>query len=155
MQDLAPGQPAPDFTLPRDGGGTVTLSDLRGGPVVLFFYPKDNTPGCTKEAVAFTGLLEDFAASGATVLGVSKDSIRKHDNFVAKHDLKVALLSDADADVCEIYGVWGEKKMYGKTFHGITRTTVLIDAAGNVARVWPKVKVEGHAEEVLAAVRAL
>jgi len=155
MQDLAPGQPAPDFTLPRDGGGTVTLSDLRGGPVVLFFYPKDNTPGCTKEAVAFTGLLEDFAASGATVLGISKDSIRKHDNFVAKHDLKVALLSDADADVCETYGVWGEKKMYGKTFHGITRTTVLIDAAGNVARVWPKVKVEGHAEEVLAAVRAV
>jgi peroxiredoxin Q/BCP len=134
MHDLAQGQPAPDFTLPRDGGGTQTLSDLRGGPVVLFFYPKDNTPGCTKEAVAFTGLLEDFAASGA---------------------LKVALLSDAEADVCETYGVWGEKKMYGKTFEGITRTTVLIDAEGRIARVWPKVKVDGHAEEVLEAVRAL
>jgi len=123
--------------------------------VVLFFYPKDNTPGCTKEAIAFTGLLEDFAASGATVLGISKDSVKKHDNFVAKHDLKVALLSDADGDVCETYGVWGEKKMYGKTFEGITRTTVLIDAEGRVTRVWPKVKVDGHAEEVLEAVRAL
>ncbi|HKL70402.1 thioredoxin-dependent thiol peroxidase [Salibaculum sp.] len=155
MQDLVPGQPAPDFSLPRDGGDTVTLSDLRGGPVVLFFYPKDNTPGCTTEAVAFTGLLEDFAASGATVLGISKDSVKKHDNFVAKHDLKVALLSDADGDVCETYGVWGEKQMYGKTFEGITRATVLIDADGKVARVWPKVKVDGHAEEVLGAVRAL
>ncbi|PWG18113.1 thioredoxin-dependent thiol peroxidase [Salibaculum griseiflavum] len=155
MAALDPGTIAPDFTLPRDGGGDVTLSDLKGGPVVLFFYPKDNTPGCTKEAIAFTGLLEDFAASGATVLGISKDSVKKHDNFVAKHDLKVALLSDAEGDVCETYGVWGEKKMYGKTFEGITRTTVLIDAEGRVARVWPKVKVDGHAEEVLEAVRAL
>ncbi|NBD29739.1 MAG: thioredoxin-dependent thiol peroxidase [Alphaproteobacteria bacterium] len=155
MATPQPGSPAPDFTLPRDGGGQVTLSDHAGGPVVLFFYPKDNTPGCTKEAIAFTGLLEDFAASDATVLGISKDSVKKHENFVAKYELKVALLSDAEGDVCETYGVWGEKKMYGKTFEGITRTTVLVDAGGRIARVWPKVKVDGHADEVLEAVRAL
>ena len=146
---------APDFTLPRDGGGNVTLSSLRGGPVVLFFYPKDNTPGCTTEATGFSAAAEDFKAAGATVLGISKDSVKKHDNFVAKHALTVPLLSDAEGTTCEDYGVWKEKSMYGKTFWGIERTTVLIGADGTILRIWPKVKVAGHVEEVLDAVRAL
>ena len=149
------GQTAPDFTLPRDGGGTLTLSALRPKPVVLYFYPKDDTPGCTKEAIAFTGLASDFEAAGAVVVGVSKDSAAKHDKFVAKHSLGVALVSDADSDVCERYGTWAEKSMYGKTYMGIERATFLIGGDGVVARVWPKVKVPGHAEEVLDAVRAL
>ena len=152
---LEPGSPAPDVTLPRDGGATVSLADLKGGPVVLYFYPRDDTSGCTKEAIAFTGLLEDFAASGATVLGVSKDSVAKHEKFVAKHDLKIALLSDEEGDVCERYGVWVEKSMYGKTYMGIERATFLIDAEGKIAQIWRKVKVPGHAEAVLDAVRAL
>ena len=149
------GQPAPDFTLPQDGGNPVTLSALRPKPVVLFFYPKDDTPGCTIENRDFTAMRADFDAAGAVVLGVSKDSVDKHAKFRGKHDLSVILLSDAEGDVCESYGVWGEKKMYGKTFMGITRATFLIAPDGTVAQVWPKVKVEGHAEEVLAAVRAL
>ena len=149
------GQIAPDFTLPQDGGDPVTLSALRPAPVVLFFYPKDNTPGCTMESRDFTALKPDFTALGATVIGISKDSVQKHANFRAKQDLSVILVSDADGTTCEDYGVWGEKKMYGKTFMGITRTTVLIDAEGKVAQVWPKVKVAGHADEVLAAVKAL
>jgi peroxiredoxin Q/BCP len=149
------GQPAPDFTLPQDGGNPVTLSALRPKPVVLFFYPKDDTPGCTIENKDFTAMRADFDAAGAVVLGVSKDSVDKHAKFRGKHDLSVILLSDAEGDVCESYGVWGEKKMYGKTFMGITRATFLIAPDGTVAQVWPKVKVEGHAEEVLAAVRAL
>jgi peroxiredoxin Q/BCP len=154
-QALRVGAKAPDFTLPRDGGGTVSLSDLRGGPVVLFFYPKANTPGCTTEARDFTALLPDFTAAGATVLGISKDSVKKQENFVAKQGLAMPILSDAEGEVCEVYGVWGEKSMYGKTFMGIGRTTVLIDADGSIARVWDKVKVAGHAAEVLEAVRAL
>lgn len=150
-----PGQTAPDFTLPRDGGGTVALSDFAGRPVVLYFYPKDDTPGCTTEALAFTAEAEAFAAAGATVLGVSKDSVKKHDRFRDKHGLGIALLSDEAGDVCERYGVWTEKSMYGKTYMGIERSTFLIDAGGKVARVWPKVKVPGHVDEVLAAVRAL
>ncbi|TYB81600.1 thioredoxin-dependent thiol peroxidase [Maritimibacter fusiformis] len=149
------GTKAPDFTLPRDGGGSVTLSDLRAGPVVLFFYPKANTPGCTTEARDFTALLPEFESAGATVLGISKDSVKKQENFVSKQDLGMPILSDAEGEVCETYGVWAEKKMYGKTFMGIQRTTVLIDAEGRIARVWEKVKVAGHAEEVLDAVRAL
>ena len=155
MTQLAPGDTAPDFTLPRDGGGTVALSDLRGKAVVLYFYPKDNTPGCTTEALDFTARAAEFDAAGAVVLGVSKDSVKKHDNFVAKQELKVILLSDADSDTCERHGAWGEKQMYGKTYEGILRSTVLIDGAGKVAQVWPKVSVKGHAEEVLEAVRAL
>ena len=149
------GQPAPDFTLPRDGGDPVTLSDLKGAPVVLYFYPRDNTPGCTTEAQDFTALMDDFTAAGAHVFGISKDSLTKHRNFAAKKDLTVPLLSDADSDVCERYGVWVEKNMYGKTHMGIQRATFLIGADGVVARVWPKVKVAGHAAEVLDAVRAL
>ncbi|MDR9394279.1 peroxiredoxin [Roseovarius sp. SYSU LYC5161] len=146
---------APDFTLPRDGGTEVTLSALRPAPVVLFFYPRDDTSGCTKEAVAFTGLADEFRAAGATVLGISKDTVAKHEKFRDKHTLGVPLLSDAEGDVCETYGVWKEKKMYGKTFMGIERSTFLIGGDGRIARVWPKVKVPGHAEEVLEAVKAL
>lgn len=149
------GQTAPDFTLPADTGAEIQLSSLRPAPVVLFFYPRDDTPGCTLEARAFTSLLPEFTALGAQVYGISKDSIAKHCKFRDKYELAIPLLSDAESDVCENYGVWGAKKMYGKEFMGITRTTVLIDAAGNFAQIWPKVKVEEHAQEVLAAVRAL
>ncbi|RKT34549.1 peroxiredoxin Q/BCP [Roseovarius halotolerans] len=150
-----PGNIAPDFTLPRDGGTSVTLSALRPAPVVLFFYPRDDTSGCTKEALAFTALKDAFAESGAEVLGISRDTVEKHQKFRDKHDLGVPLLSDADSDICEQYGVWKQKSMYGKTFWGIERTTFLIDGEGRIARVWPKVKVPGHADEVLDAVRAL
>lgn len=150
---LAVGDPAPAISLPRDGGTVVTLSDI-DGPVVLYFYPRDDTPGCTKEAIGFTEELAAFAQSGATVLGVSKDTVAKHEKFVAKHGLKIALLSDADGDVCERYGTWGEKKMYGKTFMGIERATFLI-VNGQIAQIWRKVKVPGHVDDVLAAVRAI
>lgn len=146
---------APDFTLPRDGGGNVTLSQYEGMNVVLFFYPKDNTPGCTNEAIDFTAHLPQFAALNTVVLGISKDSVKKHENFCAKHNLKVPLLSDADSDVCETYGVWKEKKMYGKTFWGIERTTVLIDKDGKIQHVWNKVKVPGHAAAVLEETQKL
>ena len=146
---------APDFTLPRDGGGEITLSSLKPNAVVLFFYPRDYTSGCTKEALAFTELANEFEAAGVTVLGISKDSIAKHDKFRDKHGLGVALLSDEDSDVCEIYGVWKEKSMYGKKYMGIERSTFLIDGTGKIARIWPKVKVPGHAEDVLAAAQDL
>jgi len=146
---------APDFTLPRDGGGTVTLSALRPAPAVLFFYPRDDTPGCTNEALAFTALKDAFDAAGAEVFGISKDTVARHDRFRDKHDLGVPLLSDAGSDVCERYGVWKEKSMYGRKFMGIERTTILIGGDGRIVRVWRKVKVPGHAEEVLGAVRAL
>ncbi len=155
MRVIEPGQEAPAITLPRDGGGTTSLLDFAGQAIVLYFYPKDDTPGCTLEAQSFTAEVEAFAASGAIVLGVSKDSVKKHDKFRDKYGLRIALLSDEDGDVCERYGVWLEKSMYGKTYMGIERATFLIDAAGRIARVWRKVKVEGHTEEVLAAVRAL
>lgn len=146
---------APDFTLPRDGGGEVTLSDLRGSAVVLFFYPKDDTPGCTKESIGFSADLQAFADAGAKVFGLSKDTVAKHEKFVAKHDLTTPLLSDAEGTTCEDYGVWKEKSMYGKKFWGIERSTFLIAADGTIARVWRKVKVDGHVAEVLDAVRAL
>ncbi|MEO0936977.1 MAG: thioredoxin-dependent thiol peroxidase [Pseudomonadota bacterium] len=146
---------APDFTMPQTDGSDVTLSALRGTPVVLFFYPKDDTPGCTKESIAFSEHLQEFADAGVKVFGVSKDSVAKHGKFTAKHDLTVPLLSDENGSVCEDYGVWKEKNMYGKTYMGIERTTVLIDAAGKIAQVWPKVKVPGHAEAVLEAAKGL
>lgn len=149
------GTAAPDFTLPRDGGGEITLSALRPKAVVLYFYPKDDTPGCTKEAIAFSGLAAEFEAAGAVVVGVSKDSAAKHDKFIAKHGLGVILASDEASDVCERYGVWVEKSMYGKSYMGIERSTFLIDGSGVIRAAWPKVKVPGHAEEVLAAVKAL
>jgi len=146
---------APDFTLPQDRGEAITLSKLRPGAVVLFFYPRDDTSGCTTEAVAFSGLKEAFATAGATVLGISKDTIESHEKFRAKHALNVPLLSDADTDVCEKYGVWLEKSMYGKKFYGIERSTFLISGDGRIVKAWRKVKVPGHAEEVLAAVKSL
>ena len=152
---LSTGSPAPDFTLPRDGGATVTLSALRPGKVVLYFYPKDDTPGCTLEAQDFNARLADFTAAGATVIGVSKDSVKSHDKFCKKHGLSIILASDEGGHTCEDYGVWVEKSMYGKTYMGVERTTVLIDGEGSVARIWPKVSVKGHADEVLAAVQAL
>lgn len=149
------GQTAPNFTLPRDGGTDITLSDMRPKSVVLYFYPRDDTPGCTTEALDFTARLDDFAAANTVIIGVSKDSPRKHDNFIAKHDLGVILASDQDGQTCEDYGVWVEKKMYGKTYMGIERATFLIDGAGVVQREWRKVKVPGHVAEVCEAARAL
>jgi peroxiredoxin Q/BCP len=146
---------APAFTLPRDGGGEISLSDLRGQAVVLFFYPRDDTPGCTKESIGFSEHLQAFADAGARVFGISRDTVAKHDKFVAKHGLTTPLLSDAESTVCEDYGVWVEKNMYGRKSWGIERSTFLIDAEGRIARVWRKVKVDGHVEEVLDAVRAL
>lgn len=155
MPALDPGHPAPAITLPRDGGGMTSLADFAGKSVVIYFYPKDDTPGCTLEAQGFTAEVEAFAASGATVLGISKDSVKKHDKFRDKYGLRIALLSDEAGDVCERYGVWAEKSMYGKTYMGIERATFLIDGAGKIARIWRSVKVPGHVEEVLAAVRDL
>ncbi|MBV0911691.1 thioredoxin-dependent thiol peroxidase [Anianabacter salinae] len=149
------GQTAPDFTLPRDGGGEVTLSDHKGQIVVLYFYPKDDTSGCTKQAQGFTEHLAAFEAAGAVVIGVSKDSVAKHDKFRDKYGLGVILASDEDSDVCESYGVWAEKSMYGKKFMGIERSTFVIDRQGNIAHTWRKVKVPGHVDEVLEAVKSL
>jgi peroxiredoxin Q/BCP len=146
---------APTFDLPRDGGGQLSLTDLAGKSVVLYFYPRDDTPGCTKEAIGFSEHLEAFEAAGAVVVGVSKDSVKKHDKFRDKHALRVALISDEHGDVCERYGVWGEKQMYGKTFMGVERATFLIDGKGVLRQVWRKVKVPGHVEAVLEAVQAL
>ena len=152
---IAEGATAPDFTLPRDGGAEVTLSSFRPGKVVLYFYPKDDTPGCTLEAQDFTARLDQFTAAGTTVIGVSKVSVKAHDKFCKKHGLGVILASDETGHTCEDYGVWVEKSMYGKTYMGVERTTVLIDGTGKVARVWNKVSVKGHADEVLAAAKAL
>lgn len=149
------GDMAPDFTLPRDGGATLTLSAQRPAPVVLFFYPKDNTAGCTREATEFTAQADAFRALGASLIGVSKDSVASHDRFVAKHGLAMPLVSDEHGSVCEDYGTWVEKAMYGKTYMGIERSTFLIDGTGRIARVWRKVKVPGHVDEVLEALRAM
>ncbi|APE43795.1 peroxiredoxin [Sulfitobacter alexandrii] len=148
-------EPAPDFTLPVTGGGEISLSALKGSPVVLFFYPRDDTPGCTKESIGFSERLSDFEAAGAKVFGISRDTMAKHDKFAAKHDLTVPLLSDEGGSVTEDYGVWVEKNMYGKKSMGIERSTFLIDAQGRIAQIWRKVKVPGHVDEVLEAVRAL
>ncbi|WP_298499767.1 thioredoxin-dependent thiol peroxidase [uncultured Maritimibacter sp.] len=152
---LEVGAKAPEFTLPDQSGNVVSLEQFAGKPVVLFFYPKASTPGCTLEARDFTAKLAEFEAAGAVVLGVSKDSVKKQSNFAKKEELATALLSDEDGTTCEDYGVWGEKKMYGKTFMGIARTTYLIGPDGTISAVWGKVKVEGHADEVLAAVKTL
>ncbi|MGV8953705.1 MAG: peroxiredoxin [Cypionkella sp.] len=148
-------QTAPDFTLPRDGGEMVTLSALRPSKVVLYFYPKDDTSGCTLEAQEFTARLAEFTAAGCLVIGLSKDSVKSHEKFCKKYDLGIILVSDETGKTCEDYGVWKEKSMYGKTYMGIERTTVLIDSAGKIAQIWPKVSVKGHVEAVLAAVQAL
>lgn len=155
MAELAPGAIAPDFTLPRDGGGSISLSALRGRPVVLFFYPKDDTPACTTEAKDFTAAGADFEAAGVALIGLSPDPVKKHDTFVRKHELGIPLASDENLQTLEAYGVWKEKSMYGRTYMGVERTTVLIDADGRIVRIWPKVKVKGHVEAVLEAAKKL
>src|SRR5665213_4257673 len=152
---LQPGDHAPDFDLPSDGGGHVRLADFKGRTLVLYFYPKDDTSGCTAEAQAFTAAAQAFAKAGAVVVGVSKDSLASHARFRAKYSLSVTLASDPDGETIERYGAWVEKSMYGRKYMGIERCTFLIDPAGVIAKVWRKVKVTGHAAEVLDAVRAL
>ena len=149
------GEKAPDFTLPAAGGGKVTLSERRGKKVVLYFYPKDDTPGCTKEACGFRDALPDFSKIDAEIIGVSKDSIAKHDRFKAKYELPFILLSDEDGEVCEAYGTWIEKSLYGRKYMGINRATFLIDEGGVIRQIWRKVKVKGHVEVVLAAAQGL
>lgn len=149
------GGKAPAFTLSRDGGGTVALKDFAGKPLVLFFYPKDDTSACTREAQEFSAALAQFKRAGAAVLGLSKDTVKAHDKFVAKYDLKVPLASDPEGGVVEAYGSWVEKQLYGRKYMGIDRSTFLIDASGKIVRIWRKVRVPGHVDEVLAAVKAL
>jgi peroxiredoxin Q/BCP len=155
QKELNIGDIAPAFTLPRDDGGQVSLTDYAGQSVVLYFYPRDDTPGCTKEAIGFTEMAAEFAAANTVVIGASKDSVQKHDKFREKHSLGVVLVSDEESDLCETYGVWVEKNMYGKTYMGIERATFLIGPDGKIAQIWRKVKVPGHVEAVLEAVRAL
>ena len=154
-KELAEGDPAPDFELMTDGGGRAHLKDLEGKAVIIYFYPKDDTSGCTAQAIAFNRLRAQFAASGATVIGVSPDSAASHDKFKVKHDLKIALAADPGRSAIEAYGVWKEKSMYGRKYFGVERSTFLIDRNGRIAKVWRKVKVPGHAEDVLAAAKAL
>lgn len=149
------GDMLPDFALPRDGGGTVAAQDLRGKPLVLYFYPRDDTPGCTKEAQAFRDAMDDFSAAGVSVVGVSGDPAASHDKFKAKHNINFMLLSDTGTTLAEACGVWVEKSMYGRKYMGLERATFLVDAEGIVRKVWRKVKVPGHAAEVLAAARSL
>jgi thioredoxin-dependent peroxiredoxin len=152
---LVEGARAPAFGLPRDGGGSVSLADYAGKKLVLFFYPRADTPGCTREAIDFTRLKGDFATSGTEVLGISADTVKAQESFRNKHQLAIPLLSDEQHEMLEAYGAWGEKFMYGRTFLGVLRTTVLIDADGRIAKIWRNVRVDGHADEVLAAARML
>lgn len=147
--------PAPIVQLPRDGGGELALSELQPSSVVLFFYPRDNTSGCTKEAQAFTAHKNAFEKLNVKIIGISKDSVKSHDKFVAKQGLGIPLLSDEQGHICEQFGVWKEKSMYGKTYFGIERSTFLIDGSGQVVQEWRKVKVAGHVEAVLAAAQTL
>jgi len=151
---LKAGDPAPDFTLTSDGGQEVSLSDYRGQKVVLYFYPKDDTPGCTAEACAFRDDHSDIVAAGAAVLGVSPDTIKSHDKFKAKYNLPFALLSDPDHRVADMYGAWGEKKMFGKAYEGILRSTFIVDEEGKIVKVFPKVTPKDHSREVLAALQS-
>ncbi|MCB1536859.1 MAG: peroxiredoxin [Rhodoblastus sp.] len=149
------GAKAPGFNLERDGGGKAKLADFKGRKLVLYFYPKDDTSGCTTEAKDFSALAKDFEKAGAVVVGVSPDPAKKHDRFKAKHDLAVMLLSDESTAMLEAWGVWKEKSMYGRKYMGVERTTFLIDGKGIVRQIWPKVKVAGHAQAVLEAARIL
>ncbi len=157
MVDVGDKAPAFKAAAGKSGGsgGTIALKDLKGKKTVLYFYPKDDTPGCTTEAKDFTELKRKFSANGIAVVGVSKDSVAKHDKFADKHDLRITLASDEDGVICEKYGVWVEKKNYGRTYMGIERSTFLIDAKGRIAKVWRKVRVKGHAESVLAAAKEI
>jgi thioredoxin-dependent peroxiredoxin len=154
-EDLELGARAPDFTLPTDGGGDVSLKDFSGAKLVIYFYPKADTPGCTTEAIDFSRLKVRFAKVGAAILGISADPVAAQDRFKAKHNLTIALASDEAHKMLTAYRAWGEKSMYGRKFMGVIRKTVLIDGTGRIARIWPKVSVAGHAEEVLAAAKAL
>lgn len=152
---VEPGQPVPEFSLPRDGGGSLGPADFRGRKLVVYFYPKDDTSGCTTEALAFTARLAEFEAADTAVVGISRDSVKSHDRFREKHALGVALLSDESGAVCEAFGVWTEKSMYGRKFMGIERSTFLVDRDGIIARAWRGVKVPGHVDAVLAAAETL
>jgi len=149
------GDKAPDFTLPTDGNGTIALKALRGKKVVIYFYPKDDTSGCTKEACGFRDAMPDFSKIAATIVGISRDPVRAHDKFKQKYSLPFILASDEGGEVCEKYGVWVEKSMYGRKYMGIERTTVLIDEKGVIRGLWPKVTIDGHVGEVLAAAKSL
>ena len=152
-RELVAGAKAPAFSLPRDGGGKVALKDFKGGKLVLYFYPKADTPGCTKEAIAFSRHHADFAKTGTAILGVSADPVTAQDKFKTKHKLAITLGSDETKKMLAAYGAWGEKSMYGRKYMGVIRKTFLIDAAGRIVRIWPKVRVPGHAEDVLSAAR--
>jgi peroxiredoxin Q/BCP len=154
-RELVAGAKAPAFALPRDGGGKVSLKDFKGSNLVLYFYPKADTPGCTKEAIAFSRLRTDFAKADTEILGVSADPVTAQDKFKSKHMLTISLGSDETKKMLAAYGAWGEKSMYGRKYIGIIRKTFLIDATGRIVRIWPKVGVPGHAEEVLSAAREL
>lgn len=153
MSDLSVGSKAPDFTLPSDGDGSITFSDFKGQNVILYFYPRDDTPGCTTEAKEFTDAKAELESMNTVVIGMSKDTPSKHDKFIAKHDLDVRLASDEDGGVLEDYGVWVEKKNYGKTYMGIERSTFLIDTDGKILEIWRKVRVKGHVDKVIEAVK--
>ena len=155
MTELSVGATAPDFTLPGDGGTQIRLSDYRGQYIVLYFYPRDNTPGCTTEAKEFTAVKSELDALNAVVIGMSKDSVAKHDKFIAKHDLDVRLAADEDGGALEAYGAWQEKKNYGKTYMGIVRSTFLIDEKGKIAAIWRNLRVKGHVENVLEEAQKL
>ena len=152
---LQEGDQAPAFAVPTDSDGTFALTEAIGNPLVLYFYPKDDTPGCTKEAIAFTQLAADFENLETPVIGISPDTAAKHDKFKAKHELTVTLGADIDKEICQAYGVWVEKNMYGKKYMGVERSTFLIDKTGKIAKIWRKVRVPGHAEKVLEEVKAL
>jgi peroxiredoxin Q/BCP len=154
-EQLSVGDKAPEFTLPGDGGSEISLSSLKGSKVVLYFYPKDDTSGCTKEAIAFNGLRKSFDKAGAVIIGVSPDSPKSHDKFKDKYDLDFALASDETKTMLSDYGVWVEKSMYGRKYMGVERSTFLIDGKGKIAALWTKVKVDGHAEEVLKAAQSI
>jgi peroxiredoxin Q/BCP len=154
-RELVAGSKAPAFTVQIDGGTTVSLKNFKGRTLVLYFYPKADTPGCTKEAIAFSGLRTAFSKAGADILGVSADSVKAQDKFKSKHKLKIALASDEAKEMLEAYGAWGEKSMYGRKYMGVIRKTFLIDGKGRIVRIWPKVSVPGHAEEVLKATKSL
>lgn len=155
MSVIEDGKKAPAFSLPTDGGGSVALKDFKGKNIVLFFYPKDDTPGCTKESIGFSEAIDDFDAANTVLIGISKDTVAKHDKFKAKHELKVILASDEESDVTEKFGSWVEKNMYGKKYMGIERSTFLIDGKGVIRQIWRKVRVPGHVDAVLDAARAL
>ncbi len=154
MPTLTEGSKAPDIDLPTDNGGHFRLSDKKGEKILVYFYPKDDTSGCTKESCSFSENIKSFEKLGVAIVGISKCSVKKHDKFKAKYDLQFPLASDEAGDVCERYGVWIEKSMYGRKYMGIDRTTFLIDENGVIERIWPKVKVEGHTEEILEALKA-